>query len=127
MVETGKQNFMPGIKDKVVVITGARRGIGEATAVMLAERGAKVLLPARGLDRLETVTRRIARAGGEPAYARTDVRRRKVLPSLVKATCGRYGQLDVLITMPASCRCLPWTLARGGLGGHDRHQHQHQR
>ena len=53
-----------GIKDKVVVITGASSGIGEAIAVMLAERGAKVVLGARGLDRLEALARRIAGAGG---------------------------------------------------------------
>ena len=43
---------MPKIKDKVVVITGASSGMGEPTAVMLSERGAKVVLGARGLDRL---------------------------------------------------------------------------
>ena len=48
-----KQNLMQGTKDKVIVITGASSGIGEATAVMLAERGAKVVLGARGLERLE--------------------------------------------------------------------------
>jgi NADP-dependent 3-hydroxy acid dehydrogenase YdfG len=48
---------MPGIKDKVVVITGASGGIGEAVAVMLAERGAKVVLGARGMDRLEALAR----------------------------------------------------------------------
>ena len=48
---------MSGIKDKVVVITGASSGIGEATAVMLAERGAKVVLGARGLDRLQSLAR----------------------------------------------------------------------
>jgi NADP-dependent 3-hydroxy acid dehydrogenase YdfG len=97
---------MPGIKDKVVVITGASSGIGEATAVMLAERGAKVVLGARGLDRLEALAGRIAGAGGEVAYARTDVRRREDLTSLVKLACDRYGQLDVLINnagiMPVS-------------------------
>jgi NADP-dependent 3-hydroxy acid dehydrogenase YdfG len=55
---------MSGIKDKVVVITGASSGIGEAAA-MLAERGAEVVLGARGLDRLEAQARRIARPGGE--------------------------------------------------------------
>jgi len=97
---------MHGIKDKVVVITGASSGIGEATAVMLAERGAKVVLGARGLDRLEALARRIAGAGGEVAYARTDVRRREDLTSLVNLACERYGHLDVLINnagiMPVS-------------------------
>ena len=68
-----KQNLMQGTKDKVIVITGASSGIGEATAVMLAERGAKVVLGARGLERLEGLARRIAGAGGEVAYAQTDV------------------------------------------------------
>src|SRR5882762_9313634 len=94
------------IKDKVVVITGASSGIGEATAIMLAKRGAKVVLGARGLDRLEALARRIAAAGGEVAYAQTDVRRREDLTSLVKLACDRYGQLDVLISnagvMPVS-------------------------
>ena len=62
---------MPGIKGKVVVITGASSGIGEATAVMLAERGAKVVLGARGLDRLEGLARRIAGAGGEGLQMRS--------------------------------------------------------
>ena len=92
-----KQNLMQGTKDKVIVITGASSGIGEATAVMLAERGAKVVLGARGLERLEGLARRIAGAGGEVAYAQTDVRKREDLTSLVNLACERYGQLDVLI------------------------------
>jgi NADP-dependent 3-hydroxy acid dehydrogenase YdfG len=97
---------MPGIKDKIVVIAGASSGIGEATAVMLAERGAMVVLGARGLDRLEALARRIAGAGGEVAYAQTDVRKREDVTSLVNLACERYGQLDVLINnagiMPVS-------------------------
>src|SRR5712672_3537645 len=74
-----KENFMSGIKGKVVVITGASSGIGEATALLLAERGARVVLGARGLDRLEALATRIADAGGEAAYAPTDVTRREDL------------------------------------------------
>ena len=48
IAETGKENFMPEIEDKVVVITGASSGIGEATALLLAERGAKLVLGASG-------------------------------------------------------------------------------
>jgi NADP-dependent 3-hydroxy acid dehydrogenase YdfG len=91
------QNLVHGIKDKVVVITGASSGIVEATSVMLAERDAKVVLGARGLDRLDGLARRIAEAGGEVAYAQTDVRRREDLTSLVNLACERYGKLDVLI------------------------------
>jgi NADP-dependent 3-hydroxy acid dehydrogenase YdfG len=78
---------MEGIKEKVAIITGASSGIGEATAVMLAERGAKVVLGARGLDRLEAFARRIAGAGGKLAYARIDLRRRDDLTSLVNPLC----------------------------------------
>jgi NADP-dependent 3-hydroxy acid dehydrogenase YdfG len=88
---------MSGIENKVVVITGASSGIGEATALLLAERGAKVVLGARGSDRLETIAARIVATGGEAAYARTDVRRRDDLSALVKLACERYGKLDVLV------------------------------
>ena len=88
---------MSGIEDKVVAITGASSGIGEATALLLAERGAKVVLGARGSDRLEALAARIADAGGEAAHARTDVKRRDDLSDLVKLACERYGKLDVLV------------------------------
>ena len=88
------QNLVHGIKSKVVVVTGASSGIGEATAVMLAERGAKVVIGARGLDRLQSLARRIEGAGVEVAYAQTDVRKREDVASLVYLACERYGQLD---------------------------------
>jgi NADP-dependent 3-hydroxy acid dehydrogenase YdfG len=97
---------MSGTEGKVVVITGASSGIGEATALLFAERGAKVVLGARGLDRLETLAERIARAGGEAVHARTDVKRHEDLSNLVNLACERYGKLDVLVNnagiMPVS-------------------------
>jgi NADP-dependent 3-hydroxy acid dehydrogenase YdfG len=88
---------MSGIEGKVVAITGASSGIGEATSLLLAERGAKVVLGARGSERLKTLADRIVSAGGEVAYARTDVKRREDLSNLVKLACERYGKLDVLV------------------------------
>jgi NADP-dependent 3-hydroxy acid dehydrogenase YdfG len=88
---------MLGIEGKIVVITGASSGIGEAAALMLAERGAKVVLGATGLDRLRAVADRIVQAGGEAAYAITDVRRREDVKNLVNLACKRFGKLDVLV------------------------------
>jgi len=88
---------MSGLEGKVVAITGASSGIGEATALLLAERGAKVVLGARGLDRLEALADRIEASGGEAAYARTDVKRREDLSNLVGLAIERYGKLDVLV------------------------------
>jgi NADP-dependent 3-hydroxy acid dehydrogenase YdfG len=73
----------PGIRDKVVAISG----IGEATALLLAERGAKLVLGARGLARLEALAAGIANQGGEVSYASTDVRRRDDVCALVNLAC----------------------------------------
>jgi NADP-dependent 3-hydroxy acid dehydrogenase YdfG len=88
---------MSGIKGKVVAVTGASSGIGEATALLLAGRGAKLVLGARRSDLLEALVDRIAGAGGEAIHARTDVTRRDDLTNLVKVACARFGKLDVLI------------------------------
>src|SRR5205809_5871413 len=88
---------MKGIEGKVVVITSASSGLGEATALLLAEGGAKVVLGARGSDRLKALADRIAASGGEVAYIQTDVKRREDLSNLVRLAIERYGKLDVLI------------------------------
>jgi len=89
---------MSGIKGKVVAITGASSGIGEATALILAQRGAKVVLGARRSERLGALAARIAEAGGEASYARIDVKRRDDLANLVGLACERYDKLDVLVS-----------------------------
>ncbi|MEV6735283.1 MULTISPECIES: SDR family oxidoreductase [unclassified Streptomyces] len=89
---------MPGIEGKVIAITGASSGIGEATALLLAERGAKVVLGARRPERLQALVARIEKAGGQAVYARTDVKRREDLTSLVGLARDRYGKLDVLVS-----------------------------
>ncbi len=87
-----------GITGKVIIITGASSGIGEATALLLAERGAKVVLGARRPERLAALAARITAAGGEASYAVADVSRRDDLAHLVRLAGERYGQLDVLIS-----------------------------
>ncbi|KOU32224.1 oxidoreductase [Streptomyces sp. WM6372] len=89
---------MSGIEGKVVAITGAGSGIGEATALLLAERGAKVVLGARRTERLEALAARIGAAGGEAAWTRTDVTVREDLTGLVELARARFGRLDVLVS-----------------------------
>lgn len=89
---------MPEIVGKVVAITGASSGIGEATALLLARQGAKVVLGARGENRLAALAARITNAGGDAAFIPTDVKRREDLSALVGLACERYGRLDVLVS-----------------------------
>ncbi|WP_448330619.1 SDR family oxidoreductase [Streptomyces sp. DSM 41534] len=89
---------MSGIEGKVVAITGASSGIGEATALLLAERGATVVLGARRSDRIEALAARIAGAGGEAVPVATDVKRRADLSRLVATARERYGKLDALVS-----------------------------
>lgn len=86
-----------GVTGKVVAITGASSGIGRATAKLLAERGAFVVLGARREDALVTVVDEITTTGGEAAHKITDVRDRRDLESLVDFAIERGGRLDVMV------------------------------
>jgi NADP-dependent 3-hydroxy acid dehydrogenase YdfG len=85
------------IAGKVVVITGASSGIGEAAAELLAAAGAKVIMGARRVDRLEVIARRIEKNGGQIAYMAVDVTRRDDLSRLAALAVEQFGRLDVMI------------------------------
>ena len=78
---------MSTVNGKVIVVTGASSGIGEASALLLAERGAKLVLGARGTDRLQALADRIVASGGDAVWVRTDVKQRGDLSQLVKLRC----------------------------------------
>jgi NADP-dependent 3-hydroxy acid dehydrogenase YdfG len=85
------------IQGKVILITGASSGIGEATARLLAQKGAKVVLGARRTDRLERLVAEI-RESGEIAMARQlDVTQRDEVQAFVDAALNDFGQVDVII------------------------------
>lgn len=85
------------IQGKVILITGASSGIGEAAARLLAQKGAKVVLGARRTDRLERLVAEI-RDAGEIAMARQlDVTRRDEVQAFVDAALKDFGQIDVII------------------------------
>ena len=94
------------IEGKVVAITGASSGIGEATAALLAARGARLVLGARSADRLNAAAARLSASGADTIAKVTDVRRRGDLTEFVSLATDTYGRLDVLVSnagiMPVS-------------------------
>ena len=84
------------IKNKIVIITGASSGIGEATAITLAGKGAKLILAARRENRLQTIVEKIKEQSGEAAYLVTDVTKRIDNQKLIDFAITTYGKIDVI-------------------------------
>lgn len=83
--------------DKVVVITGASSGIGEALAYEFVKLGAKVSLGARRLERLQQIKNRIEIQGGKVICIKTDVSIEKDCKNLIQQTLDSFGKIDLLI------------------------------
>ncbi|MFJ9539818.1 SDR family oxidoreductase [Streptomyces sp. NPDC101225] len=88
---------MLSLEDKIVAITGASGGIGEATARLLARRGAAVVLAARRGERVDAIAQDIREEGGRAAAYVVDVTEAEDLRRLVSSTIDRYGRIDVLV------------------------------
>ena len=97
------------IEGKVVAITGASSGLGEATAVYLAGLGAKVVLAARRTEKLEALVASIVEKGGEAICVTTDVTKSEDLLALVKTAVSTYGQLDVMVNNAGYMAIAPFT------------------
>ncbi|AVT22497.1 oxidoreductase [Paracidovorax avenae] len=82
---------------KVILITGASSGIGEATARLLADSGATVLLGARRTDRLERIVADITARGGIAEARALDVTRRADVEAFAAHALGRFGRIDVIV------------------------------
>ena len=85
------------IADKVVVITGASSGIGASTAKLLARHGARVVLGARRIDRIDAVVKEISAAGGEAVGAAVDVTKRAEVEALIQRAVDSFGRVDVMV------------------------------
>lgn len=85
------------ITGKVVVITGASSGLGEATARLLSSEGATVVLAARRADRIEALAQELNGKGGKALAVPTDVTQRQQLQKLVDQAVDTYGRIDVML------------------------------
>ncbi|MFJ9098065.1 SDR family oxidoreductase [Streptomyces sp. NPDC102405] len=99
---------MSTIQGKVIAITGASSGIGEATANFLAEKGAHLVLGARREDRLNAVVDSITARGGTATGVLVDVTRREDLRRLTDTAVEEYGRLDVLISNAGTMAVSPF-------------------
>ncbi len=85
------------IKGKVVVITGASSGLGEAAARLLSAQGASVVLGARRVDRLQSLAGELTGSGGKALAIATDVTHYEQVKRLVDAAVQTYGRIDVML------------------------------
>jgi 3(or 17)beta-hydroxysteroid dehydrogenase len=88
---------MNRVKDKIALVTGARRGIGAAIGAMLAGEGAKVVMSDRKAEGSEEVMKAIADDGGEAIFLEHDVTSPESWDAAIAETLKRYGGLDILV------------------------------
>jgi NADP-dependent 3-hydroxy acid dehydrogenase YdfG len=85
------------ISGKVVVVTGASSGLGEATARLLSKQGAIVVLGARRVDRIDALASELTEAGGKAISVATDVTNREQVKRLVDMAVHSFGRIDVML------------------------------
>ncbi|MHA7684680.1 SDR family oxidoreductase [Cupriavidus sp. PET2-C1] len=100
------------IASKVVVITGASSGLGEATARHLGAAGASLVLAARRGDRLETLAAEIRAKGGKAEVVVADVSRRADVEALVQKAVASFGRIDVMINNAGLMAIAPMSEAK---------------
>lgn len=91
-----KMQRRPAIDGKIVIVTGASSGIGEATAREFARAGATTVLAARRLERLERLADEIRQMGGDALPVKTDLTDVDQIANLVHTTLSNFGRIDIL-------------------------------
>ncbi|MGC1550804.1 MAG: SDR family oxidoreductase [Rhodanobacter sp.] len=86
---------------QVVLITGALSGIGRATAVAFAKKGAQVVVSGRHEDKGQALVAELKALGAEAAFVRADVRHEEDISALVEKTVARFGRIDVAVNNAA--------------------------
>ena len=95
---------MFSLKDKVVIITGSSRGIGKATAIQMAEAGAKVVISSRKKEECDKVAKYINTNGFVASSIPCHVGKKDNIKNLVQETIKRYDKIDILVCNAATNR-----------------------
>jgi NADP-dependent 3-hydroxy acid dehydrogenase YdfG len=88
---------MKRLDGRIALVTGASSGIGEATAIALAQAGARVAIAARRVDRLQALAERLRSLGAELLVLEADLLDEHVAQQIVRDTESHFGQLDILV------------------------------
>jgi len=85
------------LKDKIAIVTGARRGMGRTHALVLAKEGAKVVVSDISLEDCEKVVDEIKSSGGQAIAVKCDVTKKQEIEKMVKETLDKFGKIDILV------------------------------
>ena len=99
---------MPDLKNKVAIVTGARRGMGKSHVVKLAKAGAKVVVTDISKEDCQKVVEEIEKKGGEALAIKCDVTKKEEVDNLVKNTVKRFGKVDILVNNAGICQLKPF-------------------
>jgi 3-oxoacyl-[acyl-carrier protein] reductase len=99
---------MSNLKNKVVIVTGARRGMGKAHALALAKAGAKVVVSDISKEDCQKVVKEIEKAGGEALAVKCDVSKKEEVDEMVKKTVEKFGKIDILVNNAGICQFKPF-------------------
>ena len=95
---------MFSLENKVAIITGARRGMGKADALLLAQQGAKVVVSDILQEECEEVVKEIEKNGGEAMAIKCDVSKKKEVDEMIKKTIDKWGKIDILVNNAGICQ-----------------------
>lgn len=99
---------MADLKNKVAIITGARRGMGKAHALALAKAGAKVVVSDVSQEDCEKVVKEIKKNRGEAIAVKCDVTQKAEVDKMVRAAVKKWGKVDILINNAGICQFKPF-------------------
>lgn len=99
---------MADLKNKVAIVTGARRGMGRTHALVLAEAGAKVVVADISKEECEKVVEEIKKAGGEALAVKCDVTKKAEVDEMVRSAINKWGRVDILVNNAGIAKMMPF-------------------